>query len=354
MKQKLALWGLGFLVLFGLVWVSGLAEIRDALEGFSLSILSGLLVLQIVTLGLIAYQWQYVLRRGEITITFREVFAVNLAGGFIESVTPSSKLGGEAAKVYLFRRLSGAEYEEVSSALLVHKYVSLLPFFALCLGIALFATVHANITVPTTTAVALFFVGTTTLLLFWFTVAGGTKPSLGRWIRPQGSLACFPVLLGRRLPGRVRSSFRRGREFLREATTGARTLLTGTERRWLFIVSLLVWGLYPVKIYVVAVMLDLNVSFTVAAAATILAYLVSIAPLSPGGTGTFEGTLAVVFAAVGVPFPEGVTVAVLSRIVTFWFPLVLSAAAAAWLVASDHQLSPEDLGLESLLNSGRR
>ncbi|MDR5672366.1 putative flippase [Halalkaliarchaeum sp. AArc-CO] len=346
MKRKIALWVIGFATLIGLLWIAGWSEVRTVLGRFSPGMLLGLLALQLVTLGLIAYQWHYVLRRAEIPLPFSEVLAVNLAGGFVESVTPSSKLGGEAAKVYLFRRLTGAGYDEVSSALVVHKYVSLVPFFLLCVGIAGFAGIRTDVTVSTTASLGLLVVALSATVLTVALHRGSTADlPVGRSPLSGSRVRSTVGTMERLLPRRIRRSIDGATGFLRRALSNAGSLLTAADRRWLFLVSFFVWGLYPVKIHLVALMLGIDVGFEVAAVGTILAYLVSIAPLSPGGTGTFEGTLAVIFLAGGATFSEGFTVAILSRVVVFWFPLLLSAAAAAWLVSSDHRLSPDGLEL---------
>ncbi|AFZ71590.1 lysylphosphatidylglycerol synthase transmembrane domain-containing protein [Natronobacterium gregoryi] len=344
MKRNVALWALGCGVLVLLVVAAGWSELRAGVAHAQGRIMVGLLALQVLTLGLIAYQWQFVLRRADVDLHYREVLAVTLAGGFVESVTPSSKLGGEAAKVYLFRRLSGAEYGTLSSALLVHKFVSLLPFFGLCLLFATVGLLRLELALPSSALLAIGATGALagivggTLVLMRTEQFPGTLPGFGR--------IDLPTWVGQRVGDAI--------AFARDAVVGATTVLSPWERRWLYGISLVVWGLYPIKIYVVALMLGLDVSLFLATIGTGLAYLASIVPFSPGGLGSFEGVLAGVFVAGGTTFADGMAVSVLSRLVTFWFPLVVSALATAWLLGSDYRLSPDDLGLPSLSDRLRK
>jgi hypothetical protein len=122
------------------------------------------------------------------------------------------------------------------------------------------------------------------------------------------------------------------RAFFEESIYHSRKLITVKERYWLFSVSLLVWALYPLKIYVVALMLGFNVEPLFVAIATYTTYLISMIPLLPGGLGTFEGSMAFMFTYAGFSFAEGLAIALLARLVTFWFPLILSGVMTAYLV----------------------
>lgn len=343
MRRKGLLWIVGLGILGGFIFFADWTEVVEALSYVDGWILVALFGVQLLTLCLITYQWKYILDCSDIDLPYREIFAVNLAGTFVESVTPSSKLGGEAAKVYLFERLSSANYLDLSSAVAVHKFVSMVPFLALCLTITGAAVLFLDGRIP----------GTTTVALILIAVAGGLSLGLllvrknGRITTRRTGRRSLPVSISifDRLPGRIERLGTRAITVLRETTRGAKRLTTPADRRHLYLVSLVIWGLYPLKVYVVAVMLGLDAGLLLATIGTILAYLVSITPLSPGGTGTFEGTLALVFLAGGSTFAEGLTVALVARLVTFWFPLALSVAATIWLLFSDHHIQPDEIGL---------
>jgi len=89
--------------------------------------------------------------------------------------------------------------------------------------------------------------------------------------------------------------------------------------------SLAFWFLYPVKTFIISNHLGFDIGFSPIVGATFLAYLVGTLPLTPGGLGSFEATLAVILSQQGITFAEGLTIALLLRVITFWFPLVLSA-----------------------------
>ena len=52
-----------------------------------------------------------------------------------------------------------------------------------------------------------------------------------------------------------------------------------------------------------------------------VAYLVSMLPLFSGGLGSFEGSMALLLLLGGITPAEGLAAALLSRVITYWFPL---------------------------------
>lgn len=340
MSRKYLLWLVGIVLLVGLTVAAGWGELVSALRRGSVLVLLGLCVVQVLTLGVVAYQWQYLLDRAGTPVTFRLAAVVTLAGTFVESATPSSKLGGMAATVYLFERTTEAAYDTLSSVLFAQKYVSLPPLAVLSVATVGVAVTRVDVAVSSGAYAAVAgFVAVVALLSVLLAIArrrsgGGRQPGKGDGPVAEESPAIDDAVAPDGT-GTEAGRLERGIETLRSVLKETGGLLDRRGRYWLYGLAFLLWVVYPLKIYVVAIMLGVDAGVTVAFLGTYLAYLVSLAPISPGGTGTFEGTLALVYVAGGVPFADGLSIALLGRLVTFWFPLVLSAATTATLLTVD-------------------
>jgi len=116
--------------------------------------------------------------------------------------------------------------------------------------------------------------------------------------------------------------------FLGQARTSAAGLLSAGQTTGVLLVSLLIWIFYPLKVYLVCYFLNIEVSLVIIGLATLSAYMISMVPLLPGGLGTYEGGMAMFFTLGGLSPAEGLAIALVSRLTTFWFPLVLSAMAS--------------------------
>lgn len=107
-------WFAGILALTACVLVLGWEEIKELLWQANPNVLALLCLLQVGTLALSAYKWHFLLAKLAPGYSFGRVFAVYLGGDFVESITPAVKLGGEAARVYLFRRLTSLPYTQLT------------------------------------------------------------------------------------------------------------------------------------------------------------------------------------------------------------------------------------------------
>lgn len=332
--KNIALWIMGLAVITLAVFLMGLEEIALSLSKVSPLTLVFLLMLQMLTLLAGASQWQFLLKKMNKDLSLGLVLAITLAGNYVESVTPAVKLGGEAAKVYLFRQYSSLEYDRLAGILLALKYYSMLPFVCLALFFAGSAFIAFNLPSPVLGAFAFLLVFFAVIVLLYYragsnTVSGSVQP-----------------LAGRRLPGDTianeKKSFRKGLQsimgrldkltkFVNRAAMFSRSMTNRLESLALVALSTLVWLVYPIKTYLVARMLGLEIGILAIAVITFTAYLVSMVPLLPGGLGSFEATMALMFSLNGFSPAEGLTVALLARLVTYWVPLLLSAVAAAYL-----------------------
>lgn len=313
----------GIALLALLVLVVGGEEIRPALTGLSSRQLTALLLIQVVTLTLGSYQWYYLLKKRAGATSFGQVLAIHLCGNFVESVTPAGRLGGEAAKVYLFQRVTRLPYDQLAGLLAVRKYVSMLPFFALC---ALSLTLSLR-SMPLPPVVY----GAFLLLAAGFALACRLWLHLGRR-EPERS----GVGVGGWLPRVIGQGLRRAAAFLRHASASSQGLLSRRERRVLMLPSLLIWLLYPATVYLAGRFLGYGLAAGPAFMGAYSAYLIGLVPLFPGGLGTFEGGMTFVLSGLGLSPAQGLAIALVTRLATYWFPLALSAAATGLVLAGGH------------------
>lgn len=315
--RRAFLWVLGIIIILALMLFVGWEEIKTILSRTSIPLLLALGCLQVATLAISAYQWHYLLRKLHSRLSFIMTFTLYLSGNFVESVTPSVKFGGEAARIYLFRRSTSLSYQELAGALLTHKYISLLPFVLLCAAVILISAFRYEL--PTVVYLAFFLLGSFFALICWLLRKNSTKTK-----KPLdlGSLSRMPLFS---------KIIKKVAYFLKDASHTARHLTSGKDRFFLISLSLVVWALYPVKVFLVATGLGFQVGPLAAIISTYTAYVVSMLPLLPGGLGSFEGTMALVFSLGGLDTASGMAIALLSRSITFWFPLLLSAGAVAYL-----------------------
>ncbi|WP_146049298.1 flippase-like domain-containing protein [Alkalispirochaeta sphaeroplastigenens] len=302
------------LILVGAVALMSRLVSREAL-GAALVSLGGvspgamvlLLLLQVLVLGVLCFQWSLLLaaRAPSGRAPWLSVVPPYLAGAFVESVTPSAKLGGGITRGILFQRRFGISSRDVALVIGLQAAVMIL-------GAAL-------VLVPA----GIFFGGAALEILG----EGARVPSLpsphGRSLLP-GGIAFFLMAA---LAGVILFS---KRSWLQRRGQGS-----AFSRRRLAVATALaaaVWALYPLKVFCAAWALGVPLAFSVTLVATFTAYLAGLLPLTPGGLGSYEAVMTLVLARSGVPLDRALAVTMLSRVVSFWWPLALSSLAAAVLL----------------------
>ena len=339
--SKIVLPGIGIGTLCLLAWLFGAKETADALSAVKPGAVGILFGLQLATLMASAWIW-YVLLNREASIAYSSVFLINQAGGLVESLTPSVKFGGEAAKVFLFRQQTRQDYRDLAGILLLHKFLTLAPFTLLSILLFIPALIHFNL--PPAVPVSLFLMAAACVVLFRICYSAAPErqdpdrpvPNEDDAAAESAGTACNnrpvkSVLINFIEP--ARRWMARSLAFFHQARLSAARLLPPGRSIKILMVSFAIWAFYPVKVYLACHFLGMEVSLLIIAMATLFAYVISMIPLLPGGLGTYEGTMALFFTIGGLSPAEGLAVSLLSRLVTFWFPLLLSAAASVILLS---------------------
>ncbi len=329
MKKKIALWLTGVIIILTFTLYIGWDIIAQSLLSLPLSHLFILILLQLLGLALLAYQWYYIINIKKPLLSFKDVFRIYMAGAFVESITPSVKLGGEAAKVVLFRKHTSLSYRELTGILILQKYIVLLPFCIICLPVFLLGTRILNPPAPVYySLLTLFLLLGLSLLLIYLRVKGKKMKN-----KKKPSISDRASLIEK-----VYFMIKKIIDFFDQALRYASELLTHRDLIRLSVLSLLIWLLYPLKVYLVAINLNQSSSLLLVALATYTAYLISMLPLLPGGLGSFETSMAFMLALGGLTTVEGMSIALIARSITFWLPLLLSAIFTLQLGVSFHSI----------------
>ncbi|MCP1662611.1 MULTISPECIES: flippase-like domain-containing protein [Methanocalculus] len=325
--KRTHLLALGVLIITVALYAIGIEEISTIAGRMTLSGLVLLTALQLFTLLLTAYIWFFLLRQKSDSVRLFPVFLISMAGVFVESITPSVKIGGETMKIYLMKQETGLSYSELAAVAIVSKFYYFLPFLAISLvtlGLA-----FTSITLPG--VVYLAFAGVLLLTLLFPLFFRYQRKDAGSPGTPVSGISTGSIPVFTKLS----SCWRRAAGFIGEAADESRHLLKDSKKHVaLFLLALVVWVFYPVKVYIVSLLLGYEISIPVIIIATFTAYLVSMVPLLPGGLVTFEGTMVLVLVSGGLLLPEAFSIAILSRVITFWIPLLLSAGVTFYLFST--------------------
>lgn len=99
----------------------------------------------------------------------------------------------------------------------------------------------------------------------------------------------------------------------------------------ILITSLLIWFLESVIVFTASIALRCNIAFTAVAFSLLLAALVYIMPLTPGGFGIYEAVFVLVLGLFGIPSTTGLALALVDHTLKFVFIILLGYSSLFWL-----------------------
>lgn len=296
--KKYAFYLVGLIFLMILLMQTNWTELITHMRTLNTRTLLLLLGLQIITVLLIGLQWSLLATHIQVKLSFLTILKMNFAGTLFESITPAVKTGGEAYKLVYLKK-QGFSAAKSISLIGTQKLFSLFGFLCMMLLTLLFFYAFEQ---PSKSL-------NPYLQSVWYVIVG---------------LLIITIITVALCNVKLKQKTRLA-TFIQDLKSNLKPLMHAKRYiPWHLLLSLLIWALYVFKVLVVAHATGLALPVLYAALAVYLAYTVALLPLTPGGIGTFEGTFAGVLSVLGYSLGSGLFMAVMLRLATFWFALLIS------------------------------
>lgn len=292
-------WGVAFAAVMyvaGSIW-AGFGTVRDALVRFDWLVYVAVLALTLVNYSLRFWKWRYLTRRLGVRLPVNED-AILFASGLAMVLSPGK--AGELLKPYLVRERTGIAMARTIPALITERLTDGIAALVLAaISVSTYAGEHAGWVYGTIAAVAV---------------------GLGVLSYEPASRAILHLL--RRLPGLARVGAK-----LEEMYGAMRVCVAPVPLLVTLLVSMVAWGAECVGYKLVIAGFGFDASLDLST--FLYAFATAAGGLMPGGLGVADAIL------VGLPpqfvpgLDEGTALAsaLLIRIATLWFGVVIGAAA---------------------------
>lgn len=260
-------------------------NILNHLKSLSLWKVALLILLQCLSIVIIALQWQSIIQKFYTKVNLLKIVELNIIGTFTESITPAVKSGGEGVKLLLLKQYFSMEYNEGLSVIIAQKVVSACVFF-------------------------LYFLISIICLDFKFTL------SYQSCFLVLGILLILGITLYYLFPKKYKA---KTAQFLKKVKENLDLIRKDNKLFYQLLVNnLIVWLGYPLKLYIVSSAFDVQLSFFQLSGIIFITYGVSMLPTTPGSIGTYEGTMTMLLTLNKVPLDTALGVSMITRFFTFW------------------------------------
>ncbi|RQG95783.1 lysylphosphatidylglycerol synthase transmembrane domain-containing protein [Natrarchaeobius chitinivorans] len=309
-----------------LVVVTGLEEVYRTAAKTNLTVYAAGFALMTGCLVIRGRIWFRLLDAVGYDGAFPPILGVYLFARFAKYVAPYGQFAAPPGIAYVIEHRTGIDYEDGLAAVLASIVVNYLPYFTFGSVGFLFLLAGWTVTETILTYLAAFFAATGSLLigvaLVWYR-RDAVKAITAAALSPIHRAVTILRPASARLfdPEHVLDRF--------DDFYGAVDLIS-TDRTSIVIVlaySHAAWFLFALPLYVTALSIGADVSLTVVIVAVALSKIGFLVP-TPGGLGGVEAVVAVVLSILApVSGATAITVAILYRVVAYWFPVVIGGVA---------------------------
>lgn len=319
---------IGVAALAGMIIFIGPGEIEGALQRADLLYVIMAVILEFLILWLLTLRWSITTRAVSIDVRKRHLFPMLLVGMAINNLTPSARGGGEPVRAYMLGKYSRASMESSFATVIADRGLDTFPFIFLAIltivGILLYFNLAlwmvALLIVSVVIVVAAFF------LALYVSVDRESGERIVNWA--LGIVKRFYRRNYAKIEARVRGALREFQSTMRIMLADRNVLIYGIP------LSFILWFLEILRVYLIFAAFGAPVSILVIAEVFILATLIGMIPLLPGGVGAVDGIMIVFYSAAGVSPSVSAAVTVVERLISFWMVSAMGIAVLPYFGSS--------------------
>lgn len=306
----------GFMVLAAMVVFVGPDQILSSLESANMNYIILAIGIQFVILSMWNIRWSMICDSLDIPHRKILLFAMNLVGLTVNDLTPSGRTGGEPVRAYLLSKSSSIEFKRTFASVMGDKIFDTFPFLVLAVFAISYLILYLDL------GRTLFFLLLFSLVLFLFAIAFII-------------VLCFNENFGVVI---IKWAFRQINRFTTKVSQYEEDAITSllefqnslkyllSNRKLLVVASFIsfsVWILELLRVYIIFLAFGIHVSVGMIAAVFLVSSLVGVIPTLPGGLGSIDGVMVLLYSMAGITSSVSTAATLVERMISLWMVLIL-------------------------------
>jgi len=317
-----------FLYLYFFAGIASLGDIVAMLQTANLFYYSLAFISVVLSMFFYSLAWDRLMSLLSIKAPFRKAFLYVLVGNFVDLLVPVEAVSGEVSKAYLMSKNSNVNSGKVVASVVSHRILSM----TITLGGLLISSVFFILRYKPPELILDFIIviascsALSIILLGHLSVRERTTSRIVNWLV---SLAAR-IFRGRWELTKLRS---KAQKMLKAFHQGIDILARNPKALVEPVVfSIAAWFFHVLVFFLVFA----SIGFEVSLSKIIMVYSISVSlqtiPLGiPGEVGFMEIVMTTLYTLLGFDIVVSATATVLTRVVTFWFKLIVGYAAVQWI-----------------------
>lgn len=302
----------GLAIMAVMLYFIGIDDVIDALKLSNLWFVLLAILLQIFTYFLYTLRWHIINKSEDMTLGIKKLIPMVLVSLAVNNITPSGRGGGEPVRAYLLSKEGHYKFEDTFATVIADRAFDTFPFIILSILtiIGIILSFSLDITWVILLIVCVVGITAAVALLIYVCINEAFGIKLTSWI----------IKLARRFYKKFdESTEKRIVEAVTSFQATMNSLLRNKEITYYALpLSFVIWVFEILRVYSVFLAFGTNVSLVVIGEVFILASLVGMIPLLPGGLGAVDGIMIIFYANAGITASISAAATVVERLISFW------------------------------------
>jgi hypothetical protein len=313
MKYKSVIFLLfGLLIMAVMLWFIGIDQIISSLKLANICIILIAIIIQIATYYLYALRWKIINKIDDINLGVKSLLPMVLVGLAVNNITPSGRGGGEPVRAYILAKEIGVPTEEAFATVISDKLLDTFPFIILAIITIISVTLYFPLPlwIILIMILAIIAIVLVLVLLVYISINEKFGEKITNWI------ICLVHRFYKKNPEKTENK-------IREVISGFQDTmkLMISHKNILYYglpLSFFIWFIEILRVYVVFLAFGVSVSPLLIGEIFIIASLIGMIPLLPGGIGAIDGVMILLYSNAGISASISAAATVVERLISFW------------------------------------
>ena len=307
----------GLAIMGGMLYFIGIDEVIKDLMLSNLWFVLLAVVLQFFAYFLYTLRWHIINKTADINMGIRKLLPMVLVSLAVNNITPSGRGGGEPVRAYLLAKEGNYKFEDTFATVIADRALDTFPFVILSILTIIGIIFTFSLDMALIAFLVLCVAGITALviLLIYICVNQSFGVKLTKWIIKlvRRFYKNYTINTEKRIVEAVVSFQSRMNALMRDKDILYYALP----------LSFVIWIFEILRVYAVFLAFGARVSPILIGEVFIIASLVGMIPLLPGGLGAVDGMMILFYSSAGITASISAAATVVERLISFWMTTFL-------------------------------
>lgn len=316
-KKVILFFIIGLAIMGVMLYYIGINEVIDALKSSNLWFVLLAFILQIFTYFLYTLRWHIINKAADMSLGIKRLFPMVLVSLAVNNITPSGRGGGEPVRAYLLSKEGNYKFEDTFASVIADRSFDTFPFLILSI-ITIFGIMYSfslDRAILAILIICVIGITAAVAILIYVCINEAFGVKITSWV----------IKIVRRFYKKYdESTEKRIVEAVISFQSTMNLLLRNrTIQLYAFPLSFVIWIFEILRVYAVFLAFGANISPIVIGEVFIIASLVGMVPLLPGGLGAVDGIMILLYSGAGITASISAAATLVERLISFWMATFL-------------------------------